>query len=295
MRSNVPSSTARLIALCTIYLDFENSPLVFSNHIDLQKLCVNTFSKRKNLLLFLLKFHFIRKCVSILEALLAPNLILHYAIRKKILNEIAVSLIAKERIGNLVVVGSGFDTFSLRARGKFNHLNIWEIDHPATQKIKRQCLEKIGQQNQDFNFFPADFLKDRWFPDDIDFSLPTLIFAEGFFMYLTRTKVKEFFQQLVSHFKAVFVLFTFIEVNESEKPIFYNEGFAVNSYLRWKREPFLWGIHEEELGRFLESLGFDLIEIQSTEDLLKAHSKTKNNQLIREKIALAKVRTNPAV
>jgi methyltransferase (TIGR00027 family) len=45
-------------------------------------------------------------------------------------------------IAQYVVVGAGFDTFAYR--NPFSNLRVFEVDHPATQAVKRQRLASAG-------------------------------------------------------------------------------------------------------------------------------------------------------
>jgi methyltransferase (TIGR00027 family) len=55
-----------------------------------------------------------------------------------------------------VVLGAGLDTFAYR--NPFPDLNVFEVDHPATQAWKRQCLEAAGLPVPSrLRFVPVDF------------------------------------------------------------------------------------------------------------------------------------------
>ena len=55
-----------------------------------------------------------------------------------------------------VVLGAGLDTFAYR--NPFEDLRVFEIDHPATQAWKRECLDKAGIAIPDsLTFAPVDF------------------------------------------------------------------------------------------------------------------------------------------
>ncbi len=55
-----------------------------------------------------------------------------------------------------VVLGAGLDTFAYR--NPFESLRVFEIDHPATQAWKRECLDKAGIAIPDsLTFAPVDF------------------------------------------------------------------------------------------------------------------------------------------
>ncbi len=57
--------------------------------------------------------------------------------------EDALHRAASRGIQQYVLIGAGFDSYALRAPSS-DGMVVIEIDHPATQSIKRQCLAKAG-------------------------------------------------------------------------------------------------------------------------------------------------------
>jgi methyltransferase (TIGR00027 family) len=61
-------------------------------------------------------------------------------------------------IRQFVVLGAGLDTFGYRNPYAALGLCVFEVDHPATQAWKRQCLEQAGIEIPDsLTFAPVDF------------------------------------------------------------------------------------------------------------------------------------------
>ena len=61
-----------------------------------------------------------------------------------------------------VILGAGLDTFALRSRERANRLRIYEVDHPASQEMKRSGLERIvGGVPSNLSLVPVDFETDR--------------------------------------------------------------------------------------------------------------------------------------
>src|SRR5262245_56628499 len=61
-----------------------------------------------------------------------------------------------------VIVGAGFDSFSLRQPAFARDVDIFEIDHPATQELKRQRLRGLGVPLPDtLHFVPADLSEEQ--------------------------------------------------------------------------------------------------------------------------------------
>ena len=61
-----------------------------------------------------------------------------------------------------VILGAGLDTFALRHRKETTGLRIYEVDHPASQGMKRAQLGRIGgAPPANLQFVPMDFETDR--------------------------------------------------------------------------------------------------------------------------------------
>ena len=80
---------------------------------------------------------------------------LAHAVRSRLAEDTAVEGLAVRRY-DYVLLGAGLDTFAWRhpAAGRFR---IWEIDHPATQRWKRQALaERQLGEPANVRFVPVD-------------------------------------------------------------------------------------------------------------------------------------------
>lgn len=57
-----------------------------------------------------------------------------------------------------VIVGAGLDSFALRRPDLTTHLTVFELDHPATQRVKRERLAQLGiELPKALEFVPIDF------------------------------------------------------------------------------------------------------------------------------------------
>lgn len=87
-----------------------------------------------------------------------------------------------------VICGAGMDTFSFRNNDK--NLQIYELDHPNTQKYKLAQLKKLGWKIPDnVHYVSVDFSKDnmikRLHDAGFDQNTPTFITILGVTYYLT--------------------------------------------------------------------------------------------------------------
>lgn len=57
-----------------------------------------------------------------------------------------------------VILGAGLDTFAFRRPELLEQLQVFEVDHPATQAFKRQRLAEVGWEHPaQLHFVPVDF------------------------------------------------------------------------------------------------------------------------------------------
>ena len=99
-------------------------------------------------------------------------------------------------IQQYVILGAGMDVFAFRQPELVRHLQVYEVDHPATQAIKRERIAKLGWQiPAQLYFVPMDFTKEN-LADALRqlsyaSSKPTFFSWLGVTYYLTREVVFE--------------------------------------------------------------------------------------------------------
>ncbi len=98
----------------------------------------------------------------------------------------------------VVLVGAGYDGRALRFRTP--GVRFFELDHPLTQRDKRERLAAIGARSDDVGFAAADFLV-----DDVGEALeaaghvatrPTLFVCEGVLRYLPEDAIRSLLLRL---------------------------------------------------------------------------------------------------
>jgi len=61
-------------------------------------------------------------------------------------------------IDQYVLIGAGLDSFALRRRDLVTSLKVYELDHPASQKIKRKRLARLTVDlPKNLEFVQVDF------------------------------------------------------------------------------------------------------------------------------------------
>lgn len=99
----------------------------------------------------------------------------------------------KNQAKQLVILGAGFET---RCYGDLasKNLNLFELDLPRTQGIKKTALKRAGIDYSKVTFVGVDFSNMNWYKEVIETSLnptlETIFLIEGLTPYLTKEEVK---------------------------------------------------------------------------------------------------------
>jgi methyltransferase (TIGR00027 family) len=163
-----------------------------------------------------------------------------------------------------VLIGAGFDSYALRTPPESAHVNMYEVDHPATQSLKRQRIRECNLAVRDsVHFLAADLstesLGSVLARSNFDSTKPAFFSWLGVTMYLTREANLGSLRSIASSAAAGSELvFTYVDqvVFESNEVTNTGLGKTVASI----GEPFLSGFNPSTLARDLHDVGFDLLE-----------------------------------
>ena len=123
----------------------------------------------------------------------------------------------KQGIKQYVILGAGFDTFAFRCPDMLEQLQVFEVDHPATQAVKRQRLAESGRETPaQLHFVPVDFtkesLKETLLRSSFDFTVPTFFSWLGVTYYLPRETVFTMLRDIADMAaKASIVIFDYMD------------------------------------------------------------------------------------
>jgi methyltransferase (TIGR00027 family) len=176
-------------------------------------------------------------------------------------------------VAQVVVLGGGFDTLAKRLADDFPGTRVLEIDHPATQKAKRQGLERLGSLTPNLSLVAADLarvpLVDVLSTSGFNARLPTAYVIEGILMYLEESTVIELFGTLASVGPSDALCVFTAMTSRRDGTVGFEGGRAarVDAWLARQREQFVWGIAPGNIGEFLAKTGWSLIDSPSVEHL----------------------------
>jgi methyltransferase (TIGR00027 family) len=122
--------------------------------------------------------------------------------------------LAESGIDQFVVLGAGYDTFAYRQPEWARKLRIFEVDHPASQRAKRELLSAKGiEVPPNVEFVSIDFehvsLKDGLAASNLDLGRPAFFSCLGVLVYLTEDAAYEVFRVVASFPKSSEIAFTF--------------------------------------------------------------------------------------
>jgi len=161
----------------------------------------------------------------------------------------------------ILVLGAGYDTMGWRLAPEFCGVNFFEIDHPATARLKAKGIETMGRR-ENLHLIAED-LGQRKVVDVLnaneawDRTKRTVIVAEGLLMYLPPPAPRELFAQCTQISGAgTRIAFTYIGTRADGRPDAGRWTGLVMWILKASGEPWLWSIRPEELSGFLQATGW---------------------------------------
>lgn len=178
--------------------------------------------------------------------------------------EDALEQAVNEGVRQYVLIGAGFDSFVLRRPEFARDLQVFEIDHPATQALKLERIRDCGiTLPSSVHFIAADLSQ-----ESVAAALSRSAFspaAASFFswlgvtMYLTREANLATFRSIASCSPAgSLVAFTYMEERTLQSP---SAAFQeLQQRVSAMGEPFLSGFDPDNLGAELRQCGLELIE-----------------------------------
>ncbi len=201
---------------------------------------------------------------SIVDDFLARSRPYANVIARSKFTEDALATAVTAGVGQYVLLGAGFDSFVLRRPPFAAALQIYEIDHPATQRFKLERIQACGfELPQAAHFIEADLgeetVQSALGKSDFRSDQKAFFSWLGVTMYLSREANLATFRSVAASAPAGSQLaFTYLDQRAFDTP---SPGFErMLSRLTTIGEPFLSGFYPETLARDLADCGLELVE-----------------------------------
>lgn len=194
-----------------------------------------------------------------LEGKLLPGESTYVALRKRVLDDETRAAIS-DGATQVLIIGAGFDTLGLRLARKNPRVRFVEIDHPATQSLKRHALAQVGRP-ENLVLHPAD-LAQTPVPEVLDElhwnrNNPSVVIAESVLTYLAEDEVGDFLRGVANVIPpGSRLLGTHLMPQTEGRATRSRWGGLLRTSLERLGEPPRWAVSPELLAQLLVENGF---------------------------------------
>lgn len=187
------------------------------------------------------------------------------AVRTRVFDDFVLEK-ASAGMKQYVILGAGLDSRPYRFAQQLNDIEIFEVDHPLSQEVKKQRLIRyFGELPGNVNYVPVDFTIDNLAvclgKSGFAPCLPTMFTLEGVSMYLPEEALRETLSLIqINSGPASCVILDYIYAAALDGRLQNKITRHMNSLKFIFNEPVLFGIEYGQAESFLCSLGFDRVE-----------------------------------
>jgi len=203
----------------------------------------------------------LRRLRSWSEDKLLPGATTHLALRKRVMDDETRSAI-EAGATQVLVVGAGFDTLGLRLARRYPSVRFVEIDHPATQSLKRHAIAQIGPPDN-LVLHPAD-LAETSLPEAAeelgwDRDQRAVVTTEGVLRHIAEPDVADFLRGVSEVMgPGSRLLGTYLLPDAQGRPQAGRLAGLGRASRRAIGEPMQWAVTREDLASLLTEIGFQM-------------------------------------
>ncbi len=170
-----------------------------------------------------------------------------------------------------VILGAGLDSRAYRIADRFEGCHVFEADHPATSRFKRERVQQAGIKRDHVTYVEVDFTKqktnDRLMEEGFDMNMPALFTWEGVSMYLNDEAVTNVLCFVSSLPSGSSIIFDYFFADVITKPEKFKEAEIHMAYVKKIEEPYTFGINREDVEKYVTDRGLVLISNLGPDDL----------------------------
>ncbi len=238
-----------------------------------ERICYDPYARRfiGNAFYYMMKF-FVRTGYAEMRG---PGTMGFLVARARYLDDYLLICLAKG-MEQLVILGAGFDSRAYRFEQLSGKVKIFEVDHPATQKVKLDKLQQIlGTLPDDVTYVPVDFdmeTLDKLFACGYDKRLKTLFIWEGVTYYILPEAVDSTLQFVASNSGVgSSIIFDYTTTSVLQGKVKRSEPSSMRRYERFTGEAMHFGIPDGEIESFLAQRGYEKVINVDSEDLKRIY------------------------
>ncbi|MBX3191034.1 MAG: class I SAM-dependent methyltransferase [Labilithrix sp.] len=181
--------------------------------------------------------------------------------------------LAASGVRQYVLLGAGLDSFALRSEDLESRVRVFELDHPATQAVKRERISRAGfDLPRHLSFVPIDFeretIEQALARGGFDPTEPALFAWLGVIPYLTEDAIEKVWRSVAwVAAPGSEIVFDYI-VRDAFVPgsPLYTEGERQRTFAARRGEPLITGLDPATLRNRLAANGLTLVEDLSPEE-----------------------------
>ena len=259
MKKDTPSRTAQYMALFRA-IESSRSKLV---RLFYDTYAINFLDTRLKIVVKISSIPLIGEITYKIIEREAPGAFSSGVARTKYIDDLLEKTI-KDGVKQVIILGAGFDTRSLRLKFLKN-IPIIEIDHPNTSQFKIKIINKsIGQIPLNVKYYQIDFnqesLIDLAKRNNLDLDIPTTFIWEGVTNYLQQEAIDKTFEFVRNFSNKSYIIFTYINKLVLDDPGSFSNTDKYHSILEENEEKWTFGFKPEELPAYLNKYDLTIIE-----------------------------------
>jgi methyltransferase (TIGR00027 family) len=197
-------------------------------------------------------------------------------IRTRVIDDALVDIVQshqgrhRER-SQVVLLGAGFDTRAYRLAA-LAAADVFEVDHPATQRAKREVIERLGLSNDHVTHAPIDFehgdLHAVLTNAGVDPSAPIVFVWEGVTNYLSAHAVDDTLATIrrLSGGPHAALIVTYVDIRALADPSPFPEARRWVNAVRAAGEPWTFGLHPQSAAQYFRDRGYQVRSDVSTKE-----------------------------
>jgi methyltransferase (TIGR00027 family) len=202
----------------------------------------------------------------------SPGLITWVLCRHRYIDDRLLAALAGD-VEQVVILGAGYDMRAFRLAAELKYRPVFEVDYPATSRRKAKMLARHRSELPvtDVRVVEVDFQKDslreRLQASGFQRGVRTFFVWEGVAMYLSRDAVKKTLSDLVAlAAPGSDIVMDLWHLPEGSDWMSAAHRFGASA-LYLVGEPVTFAIHPEDVGPFLNRLGYRVVEIADAAEL----------------------------